>query len=101
MIARILPTLLLTMSTPLAVAASNPFEGSELYLDREYAAHIEQSIQLAPRRKYELEPLKSISTAVWMDTIAHISLVETALERAREQQTASGKPVIVTTVVYN
>ncbi|RZA27455.1 MAG: cellulose 1,4-beta-cellobiosidase [Proteobacteria bacterium] len=100
MIARFLPTLLLTMSAPLA-AAPNLFEGSELYLDRDYAAHIDQSIQLSPDRADQLKPLKGVSTAVWMDTISHIALAETALERAREQQTASGKPVIVTTVVYN
>ncbi|RYZ69873.1 MAG: cellulose 1,4-beta-cellobiosidase [Proteobacteria bacterium] len=100
MIARFLPTLLLTLSTPL-LAASNPFEGSELYLDSNYAAHIEESIQRSPERASALEPLKSVGTAVWMDTISHIALAETALERAREQQNSSGKPVIVTTVVYN
>jgi len=79
----------------------NPYVGADMYVDAKFASQVESSIQKSPELARELGVIGKQSTAIWLDRIAVLDTLETKLLAARAQQQASGRPVVITFVVYN
>lgn len=80
---------------------ANPFVGADMYKDAKFAAQIESSVQKTPELARELGVIGQQSTAIWLDRIASLDTLEEKLLAARAQKDASGRPVVITFVVYN
>ncbi len=91
--------------------ATNPYEGTNFYINSEYVKSISASQRnVAANVSTMMEKVKKYPTAVWLDRIAAIAGTTTAmgveghLNEALDQQAKSGspsKPVLVTFVVYD
>lgn len=81
--------------------AANPFQGADMFVDPRFVAQVESSIQRSPDKARELGVLGKQSTAVWLDRLDRLDLLESKLAAAKAQQESTGKPVVITFVVYN
>jgi cellulose 1,4-beta-cellobiosidase len=79
----------------------NPFEGAVFYVNPDYKATIEALAAKHPESADKLKKLSAYSTAIWMSKIADLSKLPQYLADAEAQQTAGGKPIVPTFVVYN
>jgi cellulose 1,4-beta-cellobiosidase len=79
----------------------NPFEGATFYVNPDYKATIEALAAKHPESADKLKKLSAYSTAIWMSKIADLAKMPQYLADAEAQQTAGGKPVVPTFVVYN
>lgn len=85
----------------------NPFAGADIYVNPDYAVQIDKSIATHPADKALLDKVKSIPTALWLDTIGAIDGGEWRkplakhLDDALAEQNSKGKPVVTLIVVYD
>jgi len=86
--------------TPSTVG-SNPFAGTQYYLNPHYALEIDSSIDANPSLTTELSTIKNFASAFWIDRMSVIDNVSTILTQARMQATQSGQQVMVALVVYD
>jgi cellulose 1,4-beta-cellobiosidase len=86
-------------------SSRNPYAGADLYIDPNYVAGIQTSIEMTrlsdPGLALKMEKVKKYSTAVWMDTISKISTLEPHLKGVRAQQQKTQRPTVTTIVVYD
>ena len=90
-----------TPGTPLA--GGNPFEGRTLFVNPSYRESIEKAAQQVSENelKGKILKLRDVPTAIWIDRISAIPLMEPALKTARNEMAARNRSVIVTFVIYN
>ncbi|XXY54749.1 glycoside hydrolase family 6 protein [Sorangium sp. So ce269] len=81
----------------------NPFDGAELFVDPGYVAKVDSSIALTTDAalKAQMEKVKKISTAFWLDRIAAVDGLAAHLDQALELQNQLCKPVTSVIVVYD
>ncbi|RKO93193.1 1, 4-beta cellobiohydrolase, partial [Blyttiomyces helicus] len=87
---------------PAATAAitSNPYVGAVGYVDPEYVTNVNTSILLDPSITAHAQVVQTVSTAIWIDTIARLPLVASNLQAAAKIATAAN-PVVIQFVVYD
>ncbi len=81
--------------------AENPFTNAELYADPAYQEKVETSIRLHPDQAALLARVKGSATALWIDRIASVKLVEPALVAVEKRAKELGRAVLPVFVVYN
>src|SRR5262249_35302979 len=79
----------------------NPFSGAELYLNPDYVAEVESSVAKHPADTALLKKGETISTAIWLDSIAKVASVNGYLDDARNRQNSANKPVVTVFVIYD
>src|SRR5262249_7102381 len=79
----------------------NPFAGAQVYVNPAYVREAESSVSMDPADAAQLAKMKTSSTAIWLDSIAKVDDVGHYLDDAKQQQTASGRPVVTTFVIYD
>ena len=83
----------------------NPFKGVDFLRAPKYTEGVQRSVQQAGGLDTEVGKLVAraarIPTAVWLDKISELPRAEEALDLATEQQSRTGRPVLVVFVVYN
>ncbi|WP_434043852.1 MULTISPECIES: glycoside hydrolase family 6 protein [Sorangium] len=95
-----------TGSCPTAVdiaTTGNPFEGAELFVDPEYIAKVQSSIDMTTDAALieKMKKVQSIPTAFWLDRIAAVDRLAGHLDKAIELQNQLCKPVVPVIVVYD
>lgn len=84
---------------------ANPFEGVDFLLSSKYTAEVAISVARVGGSQSLLgskfAKVAQIPTAIWLDKISALPLLTSSLEEARKQQKRTGKPALVTIVVYN
>lgn len=88
-------------TTPPAPSNVNPFIGADLYVDPSYGSKVSASIAAHPAAAAQLERLKQLPTAVWIDRIAAVDRVPVVLEDVKKVASRSGRNVLPVFVVYN
>jgi cellulose 1,4-beta-cellobiosidase len=81
--------------------AENPFIGARFFINPAYKASVEAAAAADPTRGAQLVKVAAYPTAIWLDSIAAVANVSTALDQALEQQARSGQPVVTVFVVYD
>ncbi|WP_437957143.1 glycoside hydrolase family 6 protein [Sorangium sp. So ce119] len=83
--------------------AGNPFDGGTLFVDPEYVAKVQSSIDMTSDEalKAKMVKVQSIPTAFWLDRIAAVDRLAGHLDKAIEEQNRTCKPVIPVIVVYD
>ena len=79
----------------------NPFTGASFYINPDYVAQVQSSIDMSPADGALLEKVKAYPTAIWLDRIAMVEEVGPHLDAALAQQQEEGKPVVSVLVVYD
>lgn len=79
----------------------SPFEGADLFVDPGYVAKVEAAAKADKANAALIRKVAAYPTAVWLDSIAAVPNVRKTLEAAQKQGDESGKPVLVTFVVYD
>lgn len=79
----------------------SPFEGAELFVDPGYVAKVEAAAKADKANAALIRKVAAYPTAVWLDSIAALPNIKRTLEAAQKQGDATGKPVLVTFVVYD
>ena len=95
------PSPVVPSTTPHAPDGVNPFEGAHLYLNPDYAKTVEGLAVAHPDDAALLKKMATFPTAIWLSWIADTKDVGRYLDDALAQQKASGKPEVVTFVVYD
>jgi len=85
----------------LAQVGSNPFSGSDYYINPDFVAEVESSIVLHPTQRALLVKAENISASYWIDTISRIGNVTKVLEGAQAQQTRTGRKTLTSFVIYD
>ncbi|HMC95056.1 MAG TPA: glycoside hydrolase family 6 protein [Polyangia bacterium] len=95
------PSPVVPSTTPHAPDGVNPFEGAHLYINPDYAKTVEGLAVAHPDDAALLKKMATFPTAIWLSWIADTKDVGRYLDDALAQQKASGKPEVVTFVVYD
>jgi len=85
----------------LGQTGSNPFAGSDYFINPDFVAEVESSIGLHPSQKALLAKAENISAAYWIDTISRIGNVTKVLDGALAQQQRTGRKTLATFVIYD
>ncbi|KYF84347.1 cellulose 1,4-beta-cellobiosidase, partial [Sorangium cellulosum] len=91
-------------TTPVNIATTgNPFEGAEMFVDPEYVAKVQSSIDMTTDAALieKMKKVQSIPTAFWLDRIAAVDRLAGHLDKAIELQNQLCKPVVPVIVVYD
>jgi cellulose 1,4-beta-cellobiosidase len=82
-----------------AVAAGNPFEGAHLYINPSFVKKVESVAAAAPPGDAtRIRKAAEVPTAVWIDSIATVGNVGSALDDAKRQP---AQPVVPLFVLYD
>ena len=95
------PAAVVPATSPHAPEAVNPFAGSRLYVNPDYARTVEAVAARAPAEAAGLRKLAAQPTAVWLDSIEKTRELPRYLDDAQTQEAAGGKPVLPVFVVYD
>jgi len=79
----------------------NPFAGALGYINPDYVAEVESSIALHPDQADALRRLETVSTAIWLDSIAKVADLDRYLDDALAQQNTLGQSVVPIFVIYD
>jgi len=83
------------------VLAANPFSGASLFVNPDYTAKVQATINANPAQASIILPFKNVSTAYWVDTMAKISTISIVLDGAKAQQAQQGGKVVTVFVIYD
>jgi cellulose 1,4-beta-cellobiosidase len=92
-------------STPAApsptASGGNPFDGSRLYANPDYAAEIERAAAAMPSEAARLRLVESQPTAIWLNSVETASRVTRYLDDAAAQRSVGGTVPLVVLVLYD
>jgi len=81
--------------------AQNPFQGVQLYVNPDYQAEVQRTINANPSLGPLLSKAQNIPAAYWIDTIARITNVTGVLEGAKAKQASTGTKQLTAFVIYD
>jgi cellulose 1,4-beta-cellobiosidase len=81
--------------------SGNPYEGARMYINPDYVAEVESSVAASPADAALFRKVQAFSTAIWLDSINKSKTLPKYLDDALVQQSAEGRPVVTTIVVYD
>ncbi|HEU5073641.1 MAG TPA: glycoside hydrolase family 6 protein [Polyangiaceae bacterium] len=84
-----------------AAPQQNPFAGASFFVNPSYAERVLASIEDAPGKETALREVAQQPTAIWLDRIAALERVPSALDQAAARTRAEGKPSVPVFVVYD
>jgi len=79
----------------------NPFQGVDYYINPDYVAEIQLSIDANPGLRSTLAKVQNISVAYWIDTISRINNITRVLDGALAQQKRTGRKTLTSFVIYD
>jgi cellulose 1,4-beta-cellobiosidase len=80
----------------------NPFDGAQLYVNREYTAEVEHAATSSPAEAARIRKVGTFPTAIWLNSIETAGTAGRYLDEAAAQQAkAPNQPVLVVFVLYN
>jgi cellulose 1,4-beta-cellobiosidase len=82
-------------------SSKNPFKDVAFFLNPGYTANVEATAKKHPDEAAAIRKVATYPTAVWLDSIEHVSNLQGWLDDAKKQQEASGKPTLTVVVVYD
>jgi len=82
-------------------AQDNPFLGSDFYVNPNFQAEVQGTINSNPQYASLLSKIQNTSTAFWIDTIARIPNITAVLDGAKAQQARTGVPTLTAFIVYD
>jgi cellulose 1,4-beta-cellobiosidase len=85
----------------LAQEVGNPFAGSKFFVNPDYMRTVTGARAREPGDEARYKAVAGTSVATWLDSIAAVNVVARHLDEAMTQQSSSGRPVVVTFVVYD
>jgi len=80
---------------------SNPFIGSDLYVNPSFVAEVKGTIASNPSYAGLLSKVQNVSTAYWIDKMAKIPNLTVVLDGAHAQQSKTGIPTLTTFIIYD
>ncbi|WP_437607983.1 glycoside hydrolase family 6 protein [Sorangium sp. So ce834] len=92
-----------TGTIDIAAPNGNPFEGGTLFVDPEYVAKVQSSIDKTTDAALveKMKKVQQIPTAFWLDRIAAVDRLEGHLDAALALQNQICEPVVPVIVVYD
>jgi len=82
-------------------AKANPFLNVNFYINPGYVENVKATAQRHPAMAEKIMKVAQYPSAIWLDSIAAIPNIPKALDEAKRQQAASGKPTLTVFIIYD
>jgi len=82
-------------------AQGNPFLNTQLYVNPDYQAEVQKTIDANPSLAPLLSKAQNIPAAYWIDTISRIGNITRVLDGAKQKQATTGQRQLTAFVIYD